>query len=69
MKEVIRCGACGARLVDTLVAVSPACRADLEKAAHHRERVGSAVRRAALALVGVVVVLVFPKLYRVWTGG
>jgi hypothetical protein len=53
MNEVIRCNACGSRLADTFVAMCPACRADLEKAGHYRERVDSVLRRAVLALVGV----------------
>lgn len=69
MNDVIRCNACGARLRDTFVAVCPACRADLAAAEFHRERVGSVVRRAVLGLVGVVVLLVIPKLFRLWTGG
>jgi hypothetical protein len=68
MKAVTRCNTCGARLVDTSADACPACRADLATAGLHRERVGYAMRRALLALDGVVVLLVIPKLFRLWTG-
>jgi hypothetical protein len=66
MNEVIRCNACGARLVDTFADVFPACRADLKQAGLHLERVGSVLRRSMLGLVGVVVFLVIPKVFRLW---
>jgi hypothetical protein len=69
MADVIRCNACGVRLRDTFADLCPTCHADLARVGRHRERVGGVVRRSLLAFVGVIVLMVLPRLFRLWTGG
>jgi hypothetical protein len=69
MVDVVHCTACGARLRDTFADLCPTCRADLAVAGVRQERASWAVGRVLLALVGVVVLMVLPRLFRFWVGG
>lgn len=68
MADVVHCTACGARLRDTFADLCPTCRADLASAGLRQERASWAVRRVLLALTGVVVLMLLPRLFRLWTG-
>lgn len=68
MADVIRCNACGARLRDTFADLCPTCRADLAAAGVRQERASWAVRRILLTLVGVVVLMLIPRVLGLWTG-